>query len=148
MGHIHDVNVRRLSAKFGLEEEAYKKLGLENELLSSLNTRNAGKRVFFKNGVPEEFIDNSVDTANFKGFEEAYHQLMIDLTDLTVESINLITDEGDRCRNIYITGGFSKNPIFRALIEKHYPEMRVYTSEIPNASSLGAALVLWKALEA
>jgi sugar (pentulose or hexulose) kinase len=147
MGHIHDVNVRRLSAAFGLEEEAYKNVGLDHKLLSSLNTGNAGTRVFFKNGVPEEFIDNSVDTANFKGFEEAYHQFMIDLTDLTVESISLIIENNDRTRNLYITGGFSKNPIFRALIENRYPEMRVYPSEIPNASSLGAALVLWKALE-
>jgi len=147
MGHIHDINVRRLSTAFGLEDEAYKKLGLDNKLLSALNTRNTGKQVFFKNGMPEDFIDKTVDTGIFNGFKEAYHQFMTDLTDLTVELINLIIENDDRTRNIFITGGFSKNPIFLALIQSRYPEKKVYTSEIPNASSLGAALVLWKALE-
>ena len=147
MGHIHDVNVRRLSEAFGLEDEAYKKVQLDRELLSSLNADNAGKRVFFKYGVPDDFIDDTVGAGDFNSFVEAYHQFMTDLTDIAVESVNLIIEGDDPTRNIFITGGFSKNPIFLALIENHYPGKKVLASEIPNASSLGAALVLWKALE-
>ena len=72
---------------------------------------------------------------------------MADLVDLTAESIGLITGSTDLTRNLYITGGFSKNPLFLTGIARRYPDKNVYTSEVPNATSLGAALVLWKALE-
>ena len=49
---------------------------------------------------------------------------------------------------MYISGGFSKNPIFLKLIASRFPHKRVYTSEIANATSLGAALVLWKGIDA
>jgi len=73
--------------------------------------------------------------------------LMADLVDLAAGSINLITGDDDRTRNLYITGGFSKNPLFLKGIARRYPGKKVYTSDIPNATSLGAALVLWKALD-
>jgi ribulose kinase len=141
------VNVKRLTRLSGLDEEAYKNVGLNDGLFQDLCAHNEGKRVFFRDGVAEDYIDHSIDLKKFRNFEEAYHQLMIDLIDLTVSSINLITGEDDSTRNIYITGGFSKNPIFLKGIARQYSEKNVCTSDIPNATSLGAALVLWKALE-
>ena len=43
---------------------------------------------------------------------------------------------------IYITGGFSKNILFLNLIADAYKFKQVYTSEISNASALGAALII------
>ena len=146
LGYIHDVNVKRLASVYGLENGAYKKVNLDPGLLDSLGQKNQAERVFFRNDIPDDYIDTSVDPKIFKDFNQAYHQLMVDLVDLTVCSINLIVDYDDRTRNLYITGGFSKNPIFLNLITRRFPDKKVYTSEIANATSLGAALVLWKAL--
>ena len=93
-------------------------------------------------------MDISVDKETFTSFSEAYHQLMIDLVDLTVESIGLIVGKSDQTRDMYISGGFSKNPIFLKLMASRFPDKKVYTSEVANATSLGAALVLWKGIEA
>ncbi len=71
----------------------------------------------------------------------------MDLVDLTKESIDLIIAKEDKTSNIYISGGFSKNPIFLALIASHFPKKHVFTSEVANATSLGAALVLWKSMD-
>ena len=49
----------------------------------------------------------------FSTFEEAYHQLMNELGDLTIEAINLVLPANDETANIYITGGFSKNELFQ-----------------------------------
>jgi sugar (pentulose or hexulose) kinase len=78
----------------------------------------------------------------FSTFEEAYHQLMNELSDLTIDAINQVLSANDDTANIYITGGFSKNEIFQNLIAKGYPLKSVYTSEIVNGSALGAALVV------
>ena len=72
-------------------------------------------------------------------FEEAYHQLMNELCDLTIEAINLVLPENDETENIYITGGFSKNELFQNLISEAYPSKIVYTSEIANGSALGSS---------
>lgn len=147
MGHIHDVNVKRLSDLFEKEKSAYKTIALDEGLILSLKQSSDGARVFFKEGVPEEYIDQSIRKESFDSFEEAYHQLIVDLVDLTVESIDLIIAKEDHTKNIYISGGFSKNPIFVTLMSSRFPNKKVYTSEIANATSLGAALVLWKGID-
>ncbi|MEN8156650.1 MAG: FGGY family carbohydrate kinase [Bacteroidota bacterium] len=148
MGHIHDLNVKRLNKLFGADDSAYKKVALDEEIINSLNQKSGGKRVFFKGGVPEDHLDNSIVKETFDNFEEAYHQLMIDLADLTTESIGLIIGEEDRTKNMYISGGFAKNPIFLKLMAGSFPGKKVYTSEVANATSMGAALVLWKGIDA
>ena len=67
---------------------------------------------------------------------------MNELGYLTIDSVNLILPESNDISNIYITGGFSRNEHFLNLIKDHFPEKKVYTSEISNASALGAALVI------
>ena len=71
----------------------------------------------------------------------------MDLVDLTKRSIDLIIAKEDQTKDIYISGGFSKNPIFLKLVASRFPDKRVFTSEVANATSLGAALVLWKGID-
>ena len=145
-GHIHDVNVKRLSEIFGVSDSTYKKINLDLDLLAAIK-KEKPMRVFFKNGVAEDFIDRSLSKSDFSGFTEAYTKLMIDLTDLTIESLRLIIPENDLTKNIYISGGFSKNSIFIHLMREEFPEKNVFTSEVTNATSVGAAMVIWKAID-
>ncbi len=144
LGHIHDVNVERLSECFKVDKAAYKSVAADEVLLAQLGKKNRGKRVFFAGAMPGDFVDEGVDPGKFGSFQEAYHQLMIDLTDLTADSISLVITPGDRTKNLFVTGGFAKNPIFTRLLAARFSDKTVYTSEIANATSLGAALVLWR----
>jgi sugar (pentulose or hexulose) kinase len=147
LGRIHDLNVNRLNSLFGVDESAYKNVKLDESLIRSLSALKKGRRVFFAEGLRDDYMDHSVNREQFQSFEEAYHQLIMDLVDLTKESIDLIIPKEDHSKNIFISGGFSKNPIFLKLIASHFPEKRVYTSVVANATSLGAALVLWKGID-
>ena len=144
MGHIHDVNLERLNKHFKVDKDAFKKVELDRDLLLAMEEKTCGKRIFFEKGIPEDYIDNTADLSQFGSFSEAYHRLMMDLTRLTIDSINLIIAEKDTTKDLYITGGFSKNPIFTDLIAGCFPDKNVYASEVANATSLGAALVMWK----
>lgn len=148
MGRIHDLNLERLNKLFGVDDPVYKLVALDEDLIRELNRKSGGDRVFFQGGVPEDYVDLSIREGCFESFEEAYHQLVMDLVDLTGESIDLIIGKEDSTKNIYISGGFSMNPIFLKLIASRFPDKRVYTSEVSNATSLGAALVLWKGIDA
>jgi len=147
LGHIHDVNVKRLNQLYGVDDSAYKQVDLKEDTLRSLYRKSNGNGTFFQNGIPVDYLDKSIEKASFRSFDEAYHQLIMDLVDLTIESIDLIIEKQDNTKNMFISGGFSKNPLFLKLIASRFPDKKVYTSEVANATSLGAALVLWKGID-
>jgi sugar (pentulose or hexulose) kinase len=136
--------VERLTEFFKVDKNDYKKVEIDDVLLEQLKEKNKGERVFFAGTMPEDFIDKDADLGKFDSFHEAYHQLMIDLTILTSDSINLIITPEDKIKNLFVTGGFAKNPLFTKLLAARFCDKSVYTSEVDNATSLGAALVLWK----
>lgn len=80
----------------------------------------------------------------FRSFEEAYHQLIHDLVSLGMDSLELILPKDDKSKIVYISGGFARNEIFVKIFAAWLPGKRVYTSEIDNATALGAAMVLWE----
>lgn len=79
----------------------------------------------------------------FSSYKEAYHQLMLDLVAIQVESIKLARGSEDVDRLI-ITGGFSQNDFFVTLLASFFPEKKIFTSSLPNASALGAAMIVNK----
>jgi sugar (pentulose or hexulose) kinase len=142
-GHIHDVNVARLSAFFNVDTDYYKNIGL-NECMLKVMLERDQHQLFFKEGIPDGFIDYSIDLSTFESFEEAYHKLMYDLIGLCVESIKLITSDEEQTEIVYISGGFSRNTIFVKFLKEMLPNKRVIVSEIDNSSALGAMMVVWE----
>jgi len=142
MGHIHDVNVERLENHFGVEPGSYKKVKTSRSRIAELSKKK-GEVMFFRDNVPADYIDSSVDLSVFKSFEEAYEQLVCDLVDLGMESLKLIIPADDRTKTVYISGGFARNDLFNGLMASKLPGKKVYTSEIDNSTALGAAMVIW-----
>lgn len=79
----------------------------------------------------------------FKTFEEAYHQLMIELMELQIDTIrNAIGNS--TINTIYIDGGFTDNDVFMKLMAHHFSEFKVLSTKSPLGSALGAAMVISK----
>jgi sugar (pentulose or hexulose) kinase len=142
LGHLHETAVKQLSDHFGKSEESYKRIKADKQLSLMLKSKFNTKKVFFQTGPYSRDLKEYIDMYEFSTFDEAYHQLMNELGDLTIEAINLILPEMDNTENIYLTGGFSKNELFQNVLSGAYPDKSVYTSEIANGSALGAALVV------
>ncbi len=142
LGHLHESALLILAEHFRKSEDYYKKVKADKKLSAFLKSKFNEKKVFFRTGAYSPEIKKYVDMYEFSTFEEAYHQLMNELCDLTVESINMVLPSEDDTENLYITGGFSKNELFLNLITEAYPSKNVFTSEIANSSALGAALVI------
>jgi sugar (pentulose or hexulose) kinase len=143
MGHIHDVNVKYMCSFFNVSEDLYKSVMMNDCLLSNMLAQGEKERIFFREGIPPGYVDESVNLSQFADFSEAYHRLMYDLTLLNVESIKLISAPEDNIKYIYVSGGFARNVIFTRLLASFFPDKQVCTSEIDNSSALGAALVVW-----
>jgi len=146
LGHLHEVAVNMLNKHFMTQPDRYKSVKLDNKLIETCKKRSAENRFFFGMMPYSRELKDKYDFFVFKSYEESYHQLMVELAELAVESIDLIMPEEDGIENIYITGGFSKNRLFLKLISDSYPMKHVYNSEINNATALGAALVIFDSL--
>jgi sugar (pentulose or hexulose) kinase len=59
------------------------------------------------------------------------------------ESTDLIIQ--NNIRTIFVDGGFSKNIIFMKMLAAAYPTHNVYSADLHEASSLGAALAIHEA---
>lgn len=142
MGHIHDVNAARIAEHFNIGKDFYKEIAL-NESLLALIIREK-RKIFFRNGMPENYIDNTVDLKQFKSINEAYHQLVFDLTTLALNSLQLILPANDNTKSVFVSGGFCRNEIFTRLLASLIPDKKVFSSEIDNSTALGAAMVIWE----
>ncbi len=142
MGHIHDVNVQRMIEHFGVPANAYKKVTVDKTRIIGMLKQGKNKKCFFADGIPEDYIDKTVELSQFSSFKEAYHRFMYDLTVECLSSIQLISDSNDGVKNIFVSGGFARNGIFLRLLANFLPDKRLFTSEFDNSSALGAALVI------
>jgi len=143
LGHIHKIYEHIFSSHFEVDVNTYKSIKYIPEIINKI-LQKASPRAFFKNGIPENYIDIDVDLNNFKTFEEAYHQFMFDLVEMCSLPINMIKNKVDNIKTIYISGGFAKNDLFIKLLAQKNPDKKVYTSEINNSSALGAAMIIGK----
>jgi hypothetical protein len=141
LGFIHQENARHISRHFGVDEDFYKKVKLDESMLRLFLTR---ENAFFRNGIPEDYVDKEVRLQEFGSAPEAYHRLMVDLLRLAMDSLGLVLKKDDDTRSVYISGGFARNEIFVRLIATLLPDKKVYTSEMDNSTALGAALTIWE----
>ena len=138
LGHIHEKNVIELTKYFEVDKEQYKSVTAKSIKVAQVFDK--GKSIFFKTGIPANYETDLSELSMFDNFEDAYIQLMLELAAFEKQQIDRIVD-GEKLSNIIITGGFIKNQLFIAFLEKFYPDMRIKPAEIANSSALGAALV-------
>jgi sugar (pentulose or hexulose) kinase len=146
LGHLHDEAIKRLSFYFKINENSFRLVKPDTRLMNKLMTKFAGDRVFITREKQFPELKEEPELFVFDNFIEGYHLLMVELADLAVEAINLVIPEEDETRSMYITGGFSKNHLFLKLLASSFPDKDIYTSEISNATALGAAYVMLGAM--
>jgi len=124
-GYEHDIESKKIADHFNLPHDHYKNIKPDMGLIKKLKT------------------SLKKDLKEFNSYNEAYHQLMINLVGRQVKSTNLVLKNTD-VRKIFVDGGFSTNEIFMQLLANAYPGYSVYAASIPQASALGAALAIHK----
>jgi hypothetical protein len=85
----------------------------------------------------------ATDPGRFLSFEEAYHRLLIELTERQVDTIYLAMGKTP-IEKIYIDGGFADNDIFLQILALRLPHYEFVPSHNARGSALGAALAISK----
>jgi len=138
LGDEYSFQVREIEARFGLDERFHRSVEFDREIYLRLAAK--AEHHFKWRSLTSANMPQSTNL-NFESAEEAYHQLMIELTELQVEQIKLATGDNNINR-IYIDGGFSDNDVFIKLLSIAFPDKKLRSTTSSLGSALGAAIAI------
>ncbi|WP_019988242.1 FGGY-family carbohydrate kinase [Rudanella lutea] len=156
-GYEHESQVKRLATHFNVPVDHYKQVTYQADLIRQLQEADTGidPAPEHEGGMVAPKLLPSLaetrfrqrDLTSFATYDEAYHQLMLDLVAQQLVSTALVLPTGQTAgeyplKNLYVDGGFGKNPIYMHLLAAAFPDVAVYAASVPQASSLGAALAI------
>ncbi len=119
-GQMHEEAVKLIARHFGVNKDFYKNL--------KPTTHDSRLEPY------------SANLEHYQTPEEAYYAFMNQLVSRQIKALGLILTP--QIKQIFIDGGFSKNPFFSQGLKMAFPEITFYAAELAQASSLGAALAI------
>jgi len=140
-GYEHEQQVKRLAEHFKKPLAYYTTIELDTELLKKQKQAIKSLQLMNEGGEPARSAFGKRKLADYKNYEEAYHQFILDIVTQQVRSTNMVL-RGTGVKRIFVDGGFSKNQIYMYLMAEAFPTLEVYAASVAQASALGAALVI------
>lgn len=142
-GHIHEEGAKKIATYFKIEHGFYKKIKLDENIFDSTNELKAGLIIQKNASNFKESAFLSTDMAIFLDENEAYHYLMAEIVQQQRFSSALVISNTD-IKKICVDGGFGKNELYMKLLAKAFSSYNVVAASMPQASSIGAAMVMVK----
>lgn len=140
MGNEYKVQVKKLTEYYGVENGAHKTVSFNKELYLNL-IKETAIHFKFEGVILKRKQLSKTNLESFKSFEEAYHQLMIELMEHQISTAKMAIGD-TTVKKIYIDGGFTDNDIFVKLMAYHFKMYSVRTTASALGSALGAAMVM------
>ncbi len=146
LGKEHDHHEKRIAAHFSKGPAYHHTIVPDKEILQGLLKEQQAARKFYpktmqNTGPVPGYTGPDTDLSLFGSYEEAYHQLVLDLVSMQVLSLKLAIGNTSPDK-LFISGGFCNNQLFMQLLASYLPEVDLYITNLKRASALGAALVL------
>jgi len=138
LGNEYNIKIKELAQRYGVSGDCHESVGFDPEIYQNL-----------KKNFSHRFEWSSLDVAqldplspmDFNSYEEAYHQLMMELLEIQIDSIGRAIGK-DEIKQLYIDGGFANNQIFVELLARGFEDMNVKTTDASLGSALGAAIAI------
>ena len=139
MGNEYRLQVEKLTDYYKKEYGYHREMPFNQDIYLKLIEK---PKVYFKfEGISLQRLPQETELEPFATFEEAYHQLMIELMELQIDTISNAIGNSD-IKTIYIDGGFTDNDVFMKLMSHHFSDFKVLSTQSPLGSALGAAMVI------
>jgi sugar (pentulose or hexulose) kinase len=140
-GDEHEQHEKKIADHFNKKSALYKTVNYNAETIAKLVKRNPLQMKGNEHPVMKESGFAKRELSSFADYEEAYHQLMLDLIELQEASTNLVI-KGTEVKRIFVDGGFSRNVIYMNLLARVFPGMEIFSASIAQATAVGAALAI------
>jgi sugar (pentulose or hexulose) kinase len=132
-GYEHEQQVQRLSNYFSTPPDYHEQVSYNAAFIKKLK-----EHLSFSDAV-DRFAPLNLEL--FNCYEEAYHQLMLNIIEKQVASTKMVL-KGTDVKRIFVDGGFSKNSIFMNLMAQAFPGVQVFGASMAQAAAIGAALTI------
>ncbi|NND08304.1 MAG: carbohydrate kinase [Saprospiraceae bacterium] len=140
LGNEYKLQVKKLHTHFQKKSKYHHSIKIDWQLIKRLRS-NYQRRFHFETiGASRQIVDDhSLDI--FRNFKEAYHQLMLELVELQIETIEMAIGK-TAIKKIYIDGGFIDNQIYVQLLTEYFSDYKIETARSGLGSALGAAIAV------
>jgi L-fuculokinase len=142
-GYEHEQQIKRLAQHYNKNEDYFSTVLCNDETIFKLRNKQQENDYTKNLSVVKQSFFQQRDLSEYATYEEAYHQLMTDITYQQQASTALVL-KGTEVKRIFVDGGFSKNPIYMYLMAAAFPGIEVYAASVAQASATGAALAIHK----
>jgi len=140
LGNEYKLQVKELSENFDKPYGYHRNLTFNEAIFVKL-MKDKKKKFHFQSIDVDGPQPETSSLHIFDSFEEAYHQLMIELIELQLKYIKKAIGDTP-IKRIYVDGGFTDNDIFIKLLTTYLNNYEVRTTRSPLGSALGAAMVI------
>ena len=141
-GNEYEKQLARIVEFFGVDQIALQNTSYDAAIIHSLrNQTNTALQIKQNAPLIESLRFISCNLNEYANAAIAYHQLMLDLIELQCYSSQLVLPNAT-VQQLFVDGGFSRNPLFMRLLQDQLKSMRVLSADMPEASALGAAMAL------
>ena len=144
-GYEHEQQVQRLATHFGVPLDTYRHVPYDPSLIDELPARPVQPTPSpLTTKQPAVLVQSAFtrrELSDFATYEQAYHQLIHDIVAQQLISTELVLHRSP-VKRIFVDGGFSKNPIYMALLASAFPHLDVSAASVAQATALGAALAI------
>lgn len=136
-GYEHEQQIKRMAEHFNKDADYYITVQFDKNIVAALRSQPEvpAKKASSITVFPER------DLNSFSNYEQAYHQLILDIISRQISSTGLVL-EGTDVKRIFVDGGFGKNPLYMHLLAEAFPGIEVYAASIAQATALGTALAI------
>lgn len=149
LGKEHYYQANRIAKYFHKTDGYFKTVKFDMELVKNLVQENNRYKKFYPEMMegtgpyPDKFLQRA-DLKLFENFEEAYHQMVLDLAFMQSESIKLARGK-TKVKKLFLAGRFCENDIFLRLLASLMPDWEIHTPLNPTVTPLGAAITMHSA---
>ncbi|NYJ27884.1 FGGY-family carbohydrate kinase [Allomuricauda sp. ARW1Y1] len=138
LGHEYNLKIKELEKHFNVGDNYHQSVMFDPNIYQKLKDNFLHR---FDWSSLEVTKPKSVAAMDFNSYEEAYHQLMIELMELQIDSIKRAIGK-EHIKQLYVDGGFANNQIFVELLAKGLNHMEIKTTDASLGSALGAAIAI------
>lgn len=132
-GYWHEQQIKKMAVYFEKPLDYYKQISYNPNIIELSK----------KTTTTKEFKDDisAFAVADFKTYEEAYHQLMTNIINQQVASTSILLKDAP-VKRIFVDGGFSKNILYMNFLAIAFPDKYVFATSMAQATAMGAALAI------
>jgi sugar (pentulose or hexulose) kinase len=143
-GNEHEEQVKKIADHFSQHIDCYRTVKFDAEKIKALKKKVAPADVSDTKEIISKSLFAKRNLSQFVSYEEAYHQLIQDIVTQQQASTKLIL-QGAAVKQIFVDGGFSKNPVYMNLLAEAFPDFEVFAASMAQATSVGTALAIHNA---